>query len=199
MEDKSDYAYLLKVLIIGDSGVGKTSIMLRYADDIFSTKFVSTIGVDFKIATMKIDDKLIKLQLWDTAGQDRYRTIVSSYYRGCHGIFIIFDLTSQTSFDNIESWYDEISNNLKDINQSEIILVGNKCDLEKNRVISHEMAKTKADKFSMHYIETSAKTNENIFDAFYKLSKNAITNHPTKGIVKKSLSETIPIKNSKCC
>ena len=104
----SEYDYLFKLLLIGDSGVGKSCLLLRFADDTYTESYISTIGVDFKIRTIELDGKTIKLQIWDTAGQERFRTITSSYYRGAHGIIVVFDVTDQESFNNVKQWLHEI-------------------------------------------------------------------------------------------
>ena len=96
------YDYLFKLLLIGDSGVGKSSLLLRFSDDTYETNFNSTIGVDFKIKTVDLDDKVVKLQIWDTAGQERFRTITSSYYRGAHGIIVVYDVTELDTFNAVE-------------------------------------------------------------------------------------------------
>lgn len=103
-----EYDYLFKLLLIGDSGVGKSCLLLRFADDTYTQSYISTIGVDFKIRTLGIDDKTVKLQIWDTAGQERFRTITSSYYRGAHGIIIVYDVTDRESFTNVRHWIHEI-------------------------------------------------------------------------------------------
>ena len=104
----SEYDYLFKILLIGDAGVGKSTMLLKFVDDIFTTSYLSTIGVDFKIKTIELDNKIIKLQIWDTAGQERFRTITSSYYRGAYGIFVVFDLTQLDTFTNVQMWLNEI-------------------------------------------------------------------------------------------
>merc|ERR1711965_386176 len=103
-----EYDYLFKLLLIGDSGVGKSCLLLRFADDTYTETYISTIGVDFKIRTVEIDQKVIKLQIWDTAGQERFRTITSSYYRGAHGIIVVYDVTDEESFTAVERWMTEI-------------------------------------------------------------------------------------------
>jgi Ras-related protein Rab-1A len=116
------------VLLIGNSGVGKSSLLVRFAEDIFTDNFMPTIGVDFKIKTVDVDSKQIKLQIWDTAGQERFKTITSSYYKGAHGIIVVYDITDRESFSNIQTWMAEVEKHASD-NISRI-LVGNKCDLE---------------------------------------------------------------------
>mmetsp|Transcript_18964 Transcript_18964/g.21787 ORF Transcript_18964/g.21787 Transcript_18964/m.21787 type:complete len:123 (-) Transcript_18964:275-643(-) len=119
-----DYDYLFKILLIGNSGVGKSSLLLRFADDTFTDNFMPTIGVDFKIRTLEVDGKTIKLQIWDTAGQERFKTITSSYYKGAHGIIVVYDITDKESFKNIDTWMNEVEKHASD-NVSRI-LCGNK-------------------------------------------------------------------------
>jgi len=162
--------YLFKLLLIGDSGVGKSCLLLRFSDGTFNESFISTIGVDFKIKTIELDGKKIKLQIWDTAGQERFQTITSSYYRGAHGIIVVYDITDQKSFDNIHKWLKEIDNFagasvLK-------LLVGNKCDLESSRVISTAKGQELANSLHIPFIETSAKTVVRVDEAFICLIKN---------------------------
>ena len=164
----TDYDYLFKILIIGDSGVGKSCILLRFAEDTFSDYYISTIGVDFKIRTIEQDGKYIKLQIWDTAGHERFRTIMSSYYRGAHGIMIVYDVTDPESFDNVKQWLTEIHRHGA---ESVIkLLIGNKTDLP--RIVSTESGKQLANLMNMDFVETSAKDTSNIDKAFYKLAYN---------------------------
>ncbi|PRP88244.1 Rab GTPase [Planoprotostelium fungivorum] len=162
-----DYDFLFKLLLIGDSGVGKSCILLRFADNAFTDNFISTIGVDFKIKTIEIDGKKVKMQIWDTAGQERFQTITTSYYRGAHGLIIVFDVTNKPSFDNIKKWLDDIERHAA----PSIVkcLVGNKCDLESKRIIDTRTAKELADNLGISYLETSAKESININSAFERL------------------------------
>jgi len=159
-----EYDYLFKLLIIGDSGVGKSSLLLRFADDTYTDSYISTIGVDFKIRTIDLDGKAIKLQIWDTAGQERFRTITSSYYRGAHGIIVVYDCTDQESFNNLKQWLEEIDRyaceNVKKL------LVGNKADLTTKKVVDYSTAKEYADHLKIPFLETSAKDSTNVEQAF---------------------------------
>ncbi|CAF3336246.1 unnamed protein product [Rotaria socialis] len=160
----SDYDLLLKLLLIGDSGVGKSSLLKRFSDNIFTESFLPTIGVDFKIRTLNHNGKNIKLQIWDTAGQERFRTITASYYRGAQGIILVFDLTDLESFDNIKKWLTEIERNgHEDVKK---LLVGNKCDLTAEKVVDYGKAKKFADSLHIPYIETSAKDSNNVEQTF---------------------------------
>eukprot|EP01089_Gocevia_fonbrunei_P013154 TRINITY_DN328_c0_g2_i2.p1 TRINITY_DN328_c0_g2~~TRINITY_DN328_c0_g2_i2.p1 ORF type:complete len:208 (-),score=45.37 TRINITY_DN328_c0_g2_i2:92-715(-) len=163
------YDFLFKILIIGDSGVGKSALLLRFADDSYTESYISTIGVDFKIRTVKVDDKTVKLQIWDTAGQEKFRTIISSYYRGAHGIIVAFDTTDEVSFNHVTLWLKEIDRfALGGVSK---LLVGTKSDLATARVVDHNKAKKFADDLGIAYVETSAKTAANVDEAFLTLTK----------------------------
>jgi len=164
----TEYDYLFKLLLIGDSGVGKSCLLLRFADHKYTESYISTIGVDFKIRTIDHDGKTIKLQIWDTAGQERFRTITSSYYRGAHGIIIVYDVTDMESFSNVKQWLSEIDRYASDnVNK---LLVGNKCDLVNKKVVTYEEAHDFAEKAEMPFLETSAKTATNVEQAFLKMA-----------------------------
>ncbi|XP_077607570.1 ras-related protein Rab-3C isoform X1 [Crocuta crocuta] len=137
-KDSSDqnFDYMFKLLIIGNSSVGKTSFLFRYADDSFTSAFVSTVGIDFKVKTVFKNEKRIKLQIWDTAGQERYRTITTAYYRGAMGFILMYDITNEESFNAVQDWSTQIKTYSWD--NAQVILVGNKCDMEDERVISTE-------------------------------------------------------------
>merc|ERR1711934_862907 len=176
MAASTEYDYLLKLLLIGNSGVGKSCLLMRYADNAFTENFFNTIGVGFKIRTIELDGKILKLQVWDTAGQERFRTITSSYYRGAHGIIIVYDVTDQDSFDNVKQWLQEIeryaSENVKKL------LVGNKCDLHQKKVVDYTNAKEYADQLGIPSLETSAKANTNVEQAFITMASEIKNSMP---------------------
>ena len=176
-----EYDYLFKLLLIGDSGVGKSCLLLRFADDTYTESYISTIGVDFKIRTIELGGKTVKLQIWDTAGQERFRTITSSYYRGAHGIIIVYDITDQVSFNNVKQWLQEIDRYACDnVNK---LLVGNKSDLTSKRVVDTNTAQEFANSLGMPFLETSAKNATNVEAAFIKMAeeiKNRMGNAPAK-------------------
>ena len=169
---------LLKVLIIGDSGVGKSSLLLRYADNTFSWDFLSTIGVDFKVRTLQIGEKVIKMQIWDTAGEERFRAITLSYYRGAHGIIVVYDVTSRESFENIRSiWLKQIG---QCANVSVVtMLVGNKTDLSSKRSVSSEEGKQLAEELHIPYMEVSAQEGKQIDEIFLRVARDVLKNLST--------------------
>ncbi|TSK18083.1 Ras-related protein Rab-1A [Bagarius yarrelli] len=163
---KSTGDYLFKLLLIGDSGVGKSCLLLRFADDTYTESYISTIGVDFKIRTIELEGKTIKLQIWDTAGQERFRTITSSYYRGAHGIIVVYDVTDQESFNNVKQWLQEIDRYASEnVNK---LLVGNKCDLTTKKVV--EYTTELADSLGIPFLEASAKNSTNVEQAFMTMA-----------------------------
>jgi len=169
MSAMSDYDYLFKLLLIGDSGVGKSCLLLRFADNTYTDSYISTIGVDFKIRTLEIEGKTVKLQIWDTAGQERFRTITSSYYRGAHGIIVVYDVTDKVSFNNVKQWLGEIDRYAcQSVNK---LLVGNKADLTEKKVVEYNEAKEFADSLGISFLETSAKSAQNVEEAFLTMTK----------------------------
>ena len=157
------FDHLFKLLIIGESGVGKTALLVRYTDDSFSQNHINTIGIDFKIKVLDMEGKHIKLQIWDTAGQERFRTITKTYYKGAQGIILTFDVTDQDSFKNIGNWIKQIEANAQ--NSAIKVLVGNKCD-KPDRVVTPEEGNKLAADYNMKYLETSAKANQNVTEVF---------------------------------
>ncbi|KAM9974827.1 hypothetical protein ACTFIW_008294 [Dictyostelium discoideum] len=168
MEEDKQY----KVLLIGDSDVGKTSIVKRFSDDTFDEDLLCTIGVEFKMKEVKVDGKKVDLCIWDTAGQEKFRALISSYYRGAHGIILTYDVTKRESFDNLNYWLNEVENFA---NRSNLVklLVGNKIDKE-NREVTREEGAEFAKKKAMLFIECSAKSKIGIQQAFEELAQKII-------------------------
>lgn len=159
----------IKLLMIGDSGVGKTCLLLRYANDSFSPTFITTIGIDFKIKNIELDNKKVKLQIWDTAGQERFRTITTSYFRGAQGILLVYDVTDRSSFQSIRNWVGQIQQHA-DVHVNKI-LIGNKCDVSDDRAVSTEEGQALADEYGVQFFETSAKNNINVENGFIKVAR----------------------------
>ncbi|XP_020104017.1 ras-related protein Rab11D-like [Ananas comosus] len=162
MAEKIDYVF--KVVLIGDSAVGKSQILARFARNEFSLDSKATIGVEFQTRTLQIQQKRIKAQIWDTAGQERYRAVTSAYYRGAVGALLVYDITKRQSFDHIPRWLDELRSHAdKNI---VIMLVGNKSDLEDQRAVATEDAREFAQKEGLFFLETSALEATNVETAF---------------------------------
>lgn len=162
------YDFLIKLLLIGDSGVGKSCLLLRFSDDQFTPSFITTIGIDFKIKTIELDGKRIKLQIWDTAGQERFRTITTAYYRGAMGILLIYDVCDELSFQNINNWIRNIEQHAAaSVDQ---VLIGNKADMRDNKRITTEQGQTLADQHHIKFFECSAKTNLMVVEAFTSIA-----------------------------
>ncbi|CDK26068.1 unnamed protein product [Kuraishia capsulata CBS 1993] len=202
----NEYDYLFKLLLIGDSGVGKSCLLLRFAEDTYTPDYISTIGVDFKIKTIELDGKVIKLQIWDTAGQERFRTITSSYYRGAHGIIIVYDVTDQESYNNVNQWLQEIDRYATSSVMK--LLVGNKSDLVDKKVVEYSTAKEFADSRDLKFLETSALDSTNVEKAFSTMaqqikSKMATSSNNTGGAGKAGInirgSAINANQNAGCC
>ena len=165
----SEYDFLFKVVIIGDSGVGKSSLLTRYTVDRFDLEAKSTIGVEFAARNVTVDGKVVRAQVWDTAGQERYRAITSAYYRGAAGALVVFDITKRDTFDNAAKWLCELRNYNAPAAPGVVMLVGNKRDLRHLRAVSTEEATAFADKERLVYIETSALSSTGVEEGFSQL------------------------------
>lgn len=170
MASTRTYDYLFKLLLIGDSGVGKTSILFKFSEDTFSPAFISTIGIDFKIRTIDVDGKKIKLQVWDTAGQERFRTITTAYYRGAMGIMLVYDVSNMRSFESMINWIRNIE--MHATQDVELMILGNKCDVADKRQVTREKGEQLALQHGVKFMETSAKANINIEEAFFTLARD---------------------------
>ncbi|XP_057536928.1 ras-related protein RIC2 [Amaranthus tricolor] len=161
---EDDYDYLFKVVLIGDSGVGKSNLLSRFTRNEFSLESKSTIGVEFATRSLNVDGKVIKAQIWDTAGQERYRAITSAYYRGAVGALLVYDVTRHATFESVERWLKE----LRDHTDPNIVvmLIGNKSDLRHLVAVSMEDGKTFAETESLYFMETSALEATNVENAF---------------------------------
>nr|ABK24490.1 unknown [Picea sitchensis]ABK25109.1 unknown [Picea sitchensis] len=159
-----DYDYLFKVVLIGDSGVGKSNLLSRFTRNEFSLESKSTIGVEFATRSINVDGKMIKAQIWDTAGQERYRAITSAYYRGAVGALLVYDITRHVTFENVERWLKELRDHTE--HNIVVMLVGNKSDLRHLRAVSTEDAQTFAEREGLYFIETSALESTNVENAF---------------------------------
>ncbi|XP_017255532.1 ras-related protein RABA3 [Daucus carota subsp. sativus] len=163
--EKIDYVY--KVVVIGDSAVGKTQILSRFTKNDFCLDSKSTIGVEFQTRTLTINSKLIKAQIWDTAGQERYRAVTSAYYRGALGAMLVYDVTKRQTFDHVARWVEELRAHAD--NTIVIMLIGNKADLVDLRVVPTEDAIEFAEDQGLYFFETSALNGDNVEAAFFKL------------------------------
>lgn len=200
-----EYDHLFKLLIIGDSGVGKSSLLIRFSDNTFSGSYITTIGVDFKIRTVVINGERVKLQIWDTAGQERFRTITNTYYRGTHGVIVVYDVTNGESFANVKRWLQEIESNCDVVNK---VLVGNKNDDPGRKVVITEDAQRFANQMDIQLFETSAKDNINVEEMFLAITEQVLRHkkQTQKQVQSDQNNDTVNLrkganikKKNKCC
>lgn len=168
MNDRRPHNY--KIVIVGKSAVGKSSLMLKFTDDRFTENYLTTIGVDFKFRSFKLKDEAFKLQIWDTAGQEQYKTITKTFYKGAHAVLIAFDITSRNSFEEMTNmWYSEVESNCdRDV---EIVIIGTKCDMESQREVAFQEANEFAMMHNCSYFETSAKSGTNVEKVFFEVTE----------------------------
>ena len=193
---EQEYDYLFKLLLIGNSSVGKSSLLFRFVENVWDDSFVPTIGVDFKLKTLEVNGKKVKLQIWDTAGKERFKNITASYYRGGNGVLVVYDITERESFDNLTSWLIEIEKNAnKNVYK---LLIGNKCDLEDKRKVTYQEGKDFAESNGMKFIETSAKDNTKVQEAFELLTSEIMKSavNKDKGMEKKDNTKQIRLSQN---
>ena len=169
------YDMIFKIVLIGDTSVGKTNILSKYLSNEFDPDSKATVGVEFGTKDFKIENNIVKVQIWDTAGQERYRSITNAYYKGAKGSLLVYDITNPKTFESLDKWLSDLKTNGEE--KISIILVGNKTDLEDQRKISIEQGKEKAEFYKLAFIETSALNGDNIEKAFNELITDVYKNH----------------------
>ena len=213
-----NFNFLLKYIIIGDSSVGKSNILLKYIHDKFNDDYVTTIGVEFGAKNLNIKDKVYRIQIWDTAGQEMFRSITRAYYKNSVCACVVYDITRKTSFDNVKSWIEDCKKHSP--KTIFLVLIGNKVDLENSREVSYEEGEAAAKQYGMLFYETSAKTGKNINEffeqscqeidrrienGFYNLNRDTcgiklgVANSENVVLDSKSINETEKKKKKKCC
>ncbi len=170
MTSSIDTDLVYKILLLGDSEVGKSCFLMRYADNVFVDNYITTVGLDYKLKYIQLESgEMIKVQLWDTAGQDRYRTIAKNYYKGSHGILLLYDVTKVNSFENISEWIKDIRDEVYE--KTIIFLIGNKIDKSNERKVTKEQGEKLANEYNLPFFEASAKSGENVDEVFKALYK----------------------------
>jgi len=203
--DNPDFVF--KLLLIGDSGVGKSSLLLRFCDDTFTPMYITTLGIDYKIKTVNVDKKWVKLQIWDTAGQEKFRTITQSFYRGALGIFVVYDIISDQSFEAVNRWINSIAVSAPE--NVTVILLANKCDMEKARVVSVASGEELSRSTRVKFFEVSAANGHNVNEAFMTMARDITQKLMAAGPLPEALAsgvhldkkpETQPASSGrKCC
>jgi Ras-related protein Rab-8A len=188
-----------KVLLLGNSYVGKTCILLRFSEDIFKENYDVTIGLNYRIKSMTVENNPIKMQIWDTSGEEKFKAIAKNFYRGAHGVLLVYDICQKNSFLDVKSWIEQIIENA-DNDDIVMILCGNKCDNEKERKISKEEGENLAKNYGIPFFECSAKNNFNINEIFETMAQKIYTkvgNRQSSSV--KLTSNSIKKKIGKCC
>jgi Ras-related protein Rab-1A len=179
-EQQNKYEYIFKIILIGSSSVGKSSILQRYIQKVFNESYSCTIGVDFFMKSLDIGDKSIKLQLWDTAGTEKFRSITTGYYRGANAAFVVFDLTSKPTFDCLDEWIQNYYKYSNPDSEKNVVLIGNKSDLVNRREVNEEDIEKFANNNNLMYFETSAKDGKNIDECFYFIAEKLLKQFENK-------------------
>ena len=191
----------IKLMVLGDSSVGKSSILSKYCKNEFMSKYITTIGIDFQIKYLNINNKRIKLQIWDTAGQERYRVVTKNYFNTSNGFVIIYDITSRESFNNINNWMEQIENIVGD--RVKCIIFGNKNDLVSERKVQKEEGEELAKRYNCSFFETSAKEGNNIEEGFKSITLEIIEKLKNSKVKKDNGTTILKSKKNKqkknCC
>ncbi|KAJ5077765.1 ras-related protein rab-10 [Anaeramoeba ignava] len=202
--ETSSHGLMFKIILIGSGSVGKTNILTKFCDDHFSLNTTSTIGVEYKTKVVEINDKKINLQIWDTAGQERFHSITKAFYRTSDGAFIVYDITSEESFNRLEYWIKELKE--QEQTDAKFMILGNKFDLEKERIVPKEKGQKFAKENKVSFLETSAKDGTNIEKAFEILTKELLNlsqkknnNTQTDSIVLNPKTHLNQPRKKKCC
>ena len=169
MDGQGYFDVKYKIMVLGESRVGKTSLIKKYTKDQFGGVYLTTVGMDFQDKIIDIEDKKVRLQIWDTAGQERFRNVTKSYFQSSHGFVLVYDITDETTFDKTNFWMDQIK--LNGIENAKLILVGNKCDLINERKVSIEEGEKRAKDNNIKFFESSAKEGTNVNELFLELGK----------------------------
>ena len=208
MADEDNYEIMVKVVLVGDSGVGKTNIMSKYLKNEFREDSKATVGVEFGAKQFTVEGHVIKAQIWDTAGQERYKAITSAYYKGAKGAFIVYDITRKNTFDSVSRWVSDLTATAD--KKISIILIGNKSDLEDQRQVTKEMGEEKANQLQVAFLETSAMSGENLEKGFqmmineiYKKYQEDVVGETQESTVQQgkdiTLDKTKGKQKKKCC
>jgi len=191
MDGQESYDVFIKMILIGDSSVGKSCLIERYTENTFAKSHLATIGIDFKIKMIELDGKRVKLQILDTAGQERFKTITTTYYKGVQGAILVYDISDERTFKNVQEWITNVRANAT--KGTCILLVGNKCDLTDQRLVETSQGETVAKELGVPFLEASAKNGTNVEQIFIDLTRNILGKCGDKNTVKKKNSQ-----NQKC-
>ena len=199
MEQESDFDYTIKLLVVGDSSVGKTNFITMFIENKFNQTYMTTSGMDLKTSSIVVKNKKIRVQLWDTAGQEKYRAITKNLFLKVQGALVVYDITNDNSFTNLKTWVKSIKEECG--KSMQMIIVGNKCDLDDQRVIEKEKALEYAEEEKVEYIETSSKTGENVQKAISQLCEKVLENNEMGAEFSFTLDASSFSKNNKrkCC
>ena len=199
MEEDPEIDYTIKLLIVGDSSVGKSNFIYRFIENSFCEEYLATTGIDLKTVNMKIKDKMIRVQLWDTAGQEKYRAITKNLFLKVLGALVFYDITNENSFNNLKEWVKSIKEECG--GHMQMIIIGNKNDLEDKRVVKRDVAEAYAKEQKIQYMEASSKTGENVQEAIISLCEKIMKSEELDKDVSFTLDKSsfCITKKKKCC